>query len=100
MVKEQYVARIKKMEYETMTGQLIPAELVQVERFKQGRMVRDAVLNIPNRIASALAAALGVTVDAHKVAVTMDAELRNILQEIANGNKPASNKPEPPFGAG
>ncbi len=84
--REQYLAQLAQLDYEEKVGERIPAGVVEQERFSHGRTIRDAILNIPNRVGPALAAALGIDVDAHTVAVTMEAELRDILQDLVDGN--------------
>lgn len=95
-MQAQYAARITKIKYEEMVGNLIPADAVRVERFKQGRVVRDAIMNIPNRIGDALASALGITVDSNQVSIIMETELRNVLQEIANANNSTTKPTDTP----
>lgn len=84
--RETYRARLERLKYEEQVGQRIPTDAVRLERFAQGRVVRDAVLNLPNQIAPALAAKLGKDIDPHVVAVVMESELRDILTDVANAN--------------
>lgn len=82
-VKENYEARISKLKYETMAGQYISVEVVKAHNFKRSRILRDTILNIPDRISTVLAARLGKDIDAAIVHETMDTELRDILEELS-----------------
>ncbi len=53
--REAYEAQLAKLECEQKAGLLIPAAQVQAKAFKLGRQVRDALLNIPDRLAHELA---------------------------------------------
>ena len=63
-------------------GGLVPVADVQKIAFATGRRVRDAILNIPNRLAPVLAAEL----DAGKVYDTLMFELRQALEDLASGS--------------
>jgi len=54
--REEYKAKREKLEYERLKGTLVNGEQVNREAFNQGRQIRDAMLNIPDRIASMIAA--------------------------------------------
>lgn len=54
-IREAYQARLAKIIYEEKIGKLVPSEQVRLEAFELARTVRDAVLNIPNRISSEIA---------------------------------------------
>ncbi len=53
-VKEYYLAQLRKLEYEKESGQLVEKEQVKKDAFDTGRRVRDALLNIPDRVAATL----------------------------------------------
>lgn len=82
-VRETFAAKLAQLEYEEKSGSLIPVDQVKLAQHSQGMRVREAVLNIPDRVTAALAAALGREIDPHTVHVTLEAELRTILQELA-----------------
>lgn len=82
-----YKARLVKLEYEEKTGRVISADRVRAERFRAGRALRDAILNIPTRVAHSLAAELGLEVDPLQVHSVMDKELRELLSEVSNANR-------------
>lgn len=54
--REAYQAELARLEYEEKQGTLVNAEAVKKEAFRTARLVRDAMLNIPDRIAAELAA--------------------------------------------
>lgn len=55
-VKEAYLARLAKLEFEEKSGRLVSADGVKSEAFRTARMVRDGLLNIADRISAELAA--------------------------------------------
>lgn len=55
-LREAYMARLAKLEFEEKTGQLVRADEVRNEAFKTGRLIREAMLNIPDRVAAEIAA--------------------------------------------
>jgi len=55
---------------------------VQVAAFTNGRMARDNLLNIPDRLAATLAA----ETDADKVHLILTGEIRKALDELAGAN--------------
>lgn len=79
-VKEAYQARIARLQYEEMTGQLVKVSEVKVEAFKRARMARDQILSVPDRVASVLAA----DDDPESVRDILDDELRKALEVLAN----------------
>lgn len=54
-VKEAYLARLAKLDYEQKIGKLIEADEVKVRAFKLARNARDAMLTLPDRLAPVLA---------------------------------------------
>lgn len=55
-VRETYNARLAKLSYEERSGTLVNAQEVQNEAFKIGRVIRDSLLSIPDRVSAELAA--------------------------------------------
>lgn len=53
-ILEVYKAKLAKLEYEEKVGKLIDSEKVKTSAFKIARMVRDSLLNIPDRLAAEL----------------------------------------------
>jgi hypothetical protein len=54
-IREAYQARLSKLEFEEKSGRLVEIEKVKAEAFKVARMVRDGLLNLPDRISHELA---------------------------------------------
>lgn len=74
-----YKAGIKKLEFEEKQGKLCNRERVDMAIFDMARRTRDAMLNIPDRIAAVIAAES----DEWKVREILDGELRNALENLA-----------------
>lgn len=79
-VKEAYLARLAKLDYEERNHQLVSVDQVKVDAFKLARTVRDALLAIPERISAQLAA----EADAHCVNQLLTHELMQALQILAS----------------
>ena len=79
-VREQYLARITKIQHDQLAGKLISRDEVAVEEFNEKRIIRDGVLNIADRVAAQLAA----ETDEKKVHQILTTELRNALNGIAD----------------
>jgi len=71
-------ARLAKLELDERSGKLVPAEKVKNSAFKAARAVRDAILNIPDRLAAELAA----QTDAAAIHARLSTELRDVLREL------------------
>ena len=82
-ISAMYEARLKKIDYETKAGKLVKADKVKSELFKVARVVRDKILNIPNRISDELA----ITTDPHEIHLKLTRELTDALQELADYGK-------------
>lgn len=79
-VKEHFLAKLVKLQHDERVGALISRDAAYVERFNTARIVRDAVLNIADRVAAQLAAES----DEKKVHEILSTELRNALHAIAD----------------
>lgn len=82
-IREAYQARMAKLEYEEMTGKLVEAEKVKIKAFECARRVRDALLNIPDRVAAELAN----ETSEHKIHGILTRELVQALEELANAGR-------------
>ena len=80
-VRENYLARLTKIEFEERSGKLVNRDEVQVAAFNKFRTFRDGMLNIPDRVAAMLAAESDAT-RAHEILAT---EIRRALLEFADG---------------
>jgi hypothetical protein len=80
--KEVFEARLKKIELEERQGNLLPRSSVQIEAFNRARVLRDAILNVPDRVAAQLAAESEASV----VHDLLEAELVLVLEEYSRAN--------------
>ena len=55
-MREAFRAKMAKLDYEEREGKLVDARKVRDDAFQTGRMVRDGLLGIPDRMADVLAA--------------------------------------------
>ena len=81
-IRESYLARLAKIEFEEKTAKLISRDEVQVAAFTKARTVRDNLLNLPDRLAATLAA----EPDADKVHQILTGEIRKALDELAGAD--------------
>lgn len=77
--KEAYGARIEKLNHDKAAGLLVEVAKVKRDAFKLARSVRDAMLNIPDRLAAELAA----QTDATRIHQRLTEEIRQALVELA-----------------
>jgi len=80
-VRENYLARLAKIEFEERSGKLVSRDEVQVAAFNKFRTFRDGMLNIPDRVAAVLAAES----DPAMVHEILAIEIRKALLEFADG---------------
>ena len=87
-VRETFLARLAKMEFEERSGKLIRRDEVQVARFNECRIIRDAVLNIADRVAAKIAAACAAEsapeTRERQVHAILSQELRAALSSLAD----------------
>jgi hypothetical protein len=81
-VREHYQALLAKIEFEEATGKLVSRDEVHVAAFNKFRQFRDAMLNIPARLAPVLAA----ETDAAKCYEILNGEIREALNGFADSN--------------
>jgi phage terminase Nu1 subunit (DNA packaging protein) len=77
--REAAEANIAEMRAAELAGELVSAERVRLAASKMGRMLRDAVLGVPSRIAPTIAA----ETDAHLIEQALMASLRRALDDTA-----------------
>ncbi|WP_299735410.1 hypothetical protein [uncultured Endozoicomonas sp.] len=81
-MREAFKAKMAKMEYEEKAGKLTDASKVKSEAFRAGRIVRDALLGIPDRLSDVLAAEQ----DPGEVRQLLVNELEMILNELSDNS--------------
>lgn len=79
-LKENYIAALKKIELEERRGDLLQKTDVEKEAFEIARGVRDAILNIPDRISAELAS----MTDTHKINDKLITEITQALEELSS----------------
>jgi hypothetical protein len=80
--REVFEARLKKVELEERQGSLLSKRSVQIEAFNRARILRDAILNVPDRVAAQLAAESETSV----VRDPLETELVLVLKEYSGAN--------------
>ena len=78
-MREAYMARLAGLEYQERLGKLISADKVKISAYNTARVVRDSILNIPDRIAAELAS----ETDPHKVHTKLTEALIEALEELS-----------------
>lgn len=85
--REAYSSKLEKIKYEEKAGLLVNRRQVELEAEALARLVRDAILNVPSRIAAQVAA----ETDRVKCELFIEKELRLALEELANTNMEVLN---------
>jgi hypothetical protein len=80
-LKETYLARLRRLEFEVKSGRLVDADAAKKAVFDLSRQDRDSWANWPSRVAPLIAAELGV--DLVKLAVVLEKHVREQLAERA-----------------
>jgi hypothetical protein len=78
-VREAYLARLAKLDFEERSGKLVSAEEVKISAFKLARQIRDALMNIPDRVSPELAA----ETNAAKIHARLHREVREALAALS-----------------
>jgi hypothetical protein len=79
--KEQYLAALKKLEYEKEKGKWLDRAEVEKQSFEICRQIRDTILNMKDRILDEIAARLGV--DTKPIEDIIDKETRSALEVLS-----------------
>lgn len=78
--KDKADADLAELNYRLKAGELVEARTVEKAAFNRGRLVREAILNVPGR----LAAELAVMSDAHAIEMMLRESLGQALEELAD----------------
>jgi hypothetical protein len=79
-LKENYIGRLRQLEYEQKSGNLIDLELAQGVLFEEFRNLRDAWLNWPVKFGAEIAADLGLEAD--KVVEVLGAYVYKQIEQL------------------
>jgi len=82
-VRESYLARLAKIDFEERTEKLVSRDEMRVAAFNRYRTFRDGMLNIPDRLAAVLAA----EADPRRTHELLATEIRKALTEFSDGNR-------------
>jgi hypothetical protein len=74
--------RLLEAKAKAETGKLVSADEVRIAAFRRARIVRDGMLNLPDRLAALLAAEH----DATKVHTLLTNEIRTVLVELSDAD--------------
>ncbi len=78
--KEKWLAKIRELDYLERSSELVSAKIVEDAAFEAARKLRDAFVNIPNRIAS-IVAAENEAARCHQI---LKDEIETVLRKLAN----------------
>lgn len=78
-IKEHYDAKMAKLEYEKAIAQVVDRRQMEQDAFRMGRLVRDGVMAIPDRLAAILAAESDPT----KIHAHLVKEFRRVLEALS-----------------
>lgn len=78
-IREAYMARLAKLDFEERSGRLIEVDKVKAAAFKVARTVRDGLLNLPDRVAHELAHETDPAAVHHRLST----EIRAVLEALA-----------------
>jgi hypothetical protein len=82
-VRELYLARLAKIDFEERTSKVVSRDEVTVAAFTKARTIRDNLLNIPDRLAAMLAAES----DAARAHEILTVEIRKALDEFSSDDR-------------
>lgn len=78
-IREDYNAKLTKLQFERESGKLIPIEEVKTSAFNAARRVRDRLLNMPEHIAPQLVGKTNI----FEIKNILKSELTKILEELS-----------------
>lgn len=86
-IREAYLARLSKLEFEEKSGKLVNIDAVRVVGFNAVRQARDKLMNMPDRLSPLLA---GMS-DSHEIHKLLTAEIRLICEELSKDAQSSRN---------
>jgi phage terminase Nu1 subunit (DNA packaging protein) len=78
--REHYQAELAKLEVDLKRGELVSAESVKNEAFSFAKTVREALINIPDRVANQFAAES----DSQAIHMALAHEIQSALERLSN----------------
>ena len=82
-VRELYLAKLAKIDFEERSSKVVSRDEVTVQAFTKARTIRDNLLNIPDRLASMLAAESDPT-QVHEI---LTEEIRKALDDLSGNDR-------------
>lgn len=77
-LKQEYEAKMAKLEYDKAISAVIDKAVVDKDAFQNGRIIRDTMMRLPDRLAGVLASES----DQKKIHALLTAELRQALESL------------------
>jgi hypothetical protein len=81
-IKEAYTAKLIRLQFEKESKKLISVDEVKISAFNAGRMIRDRILNIPDRVIPNLIGKANI----FEMKEILKAELIKVLEELSKTN--------------
>lgn len=85
-IREAYMARLAKLEFDEKSGRTVSADAVRIAIFNTARKARDMLMAVPDRVAPLV---VGQT-DQHEIHRILMDEVRRIAAEVAKMRLPDS----------
>lgn len=82
-------ASVAELNHSELVGSLVRADVVHMQDFKIGRILRNNLQSIPDRISAILAA----ETEEEKIYAMIDTEIRNSLDEVINAMNSETTEP-------
>ncbi|MDR4485297.1 MAG: hypothetical protein R3B95_19200 [Nitrospirales bacterium] len=91
--QKRWQALIARLDYEERAGKLVDVREIETQAFRVYRDVRDALMNIPGRVAAELAAELGLDSNRGQDTVfdILTREITEVLEGLAHGVQESSD---------
>ena len=77
-IKDHYDAKMAKLAYERAIGQVVDRKLVEQDAFRVGRVIRDALMGLPDRLSGTLASESSQ----QKIHALLMKEFRQVLEHL------------------
>ncbi len=93
-IKEVYKGRRERLAYRKEAGELVLKSAVESQAFETARVVRDTLLNIPNRVAGEIAGDLGLPQGEGQEQVfrILTREILQVLEALTTQETPGTTK--------